>query len=66
MRRENYQEVQKFVADKIIPRLEVIEGVSKVDVGGIDDETVSIRLKPEELTKRGLTLDDVKAPITSK
>ncbi|MBZ5753054.1 efflux RND transporter permease subunit [Metabacillus rhizolycopersici] len=61
----NYQEAQKFVADKIIPRLEGIEGVSKVDVGGIDDETVSIRLKPEELTKRGMTLDDVKAAITA-
>ena len=30
MGEENYEEVQKFVADKIIPRLEVIEGVSKV------------------------------------
>ena len=36
-----------------------------MDVGGIDDETVSIRLKPEELTKRGMTLDDVKAAITA-
>ena len=28
---ENYEEVQKFVADNIIPRLEAIEGVSKVE-----------------------------------
>ena len=41
---ENHAEVQKFVEDKMIPRLEVIEGVSKVDVGGVEDETVSIRL----------------------
>ena len=60
---ENHAEVQKFVEDKIIPRLEVIEGVSKVDVGGVEDETVSIRLFPDELMKRGLTLDDVKATI---
>ena len=60
---ENHAEVQKFVEDKIIPRLEVIEGVSKVDVGGVEDETVSIRLLPDELMKRGMTLDDVKATI---
>ena len=61
--KENHAEVQKFVEDKIIPRLEVIEGVSKVDVGGVEDETVSIRLFPDELMKRGLTLDDVKTTI---
>ena len=57
---------RKFVEDKIIPRLEVIEGVSKVDVGGVEDETVSIRLFPDELMKRGLTLDDVKTTISSE
>jgi HAE1 family hydrophobic/amphiphilic exporter-1 len=62
---DNHAEVQKFVADKIIPRLEVIEGVSKVDIGGIEDKTVTIRLLPEELKKRGITLDDVKAAITA-
>ena len=50
---ENYEEVQKFVADNIIPRLEAIEGVSEVETGGIEDKIVSIRLLPEELMKTG-------------
>lgn len=62
---KNNAEVQKFVTDKIIPRLEAIEGVSKVDVGGIEDKIVTIRLLPEELKKKGITLDDVKAAINA-
>lgn len=62
---ENNAEVQKFVKDKIIPRLEAIEGVSKVDVGGIEDKIVTIRLLPKELKKNGITLDDVKAAINA-
>ena len=62
---KNNAEVQKFVTDKIIPRLEAIEGVSKVDVGGIEDKIVTIRLFPEELKKKGITLDDVKAAINA-
>ena len=60
---ENYEEVQKFVADNIIPRLEAIEGVSEVETGGIEEKIVSIRILPEELIKRGITHDDVKSAI---
>ncbi|MBS4179260.1 efflux RND transporter permease subunit [Lederbergia citrea] len=62
---ENSTDVQRFVADKIIPRLEVIDGVSKVDVGGIEEKSVSIRLLPKELEKKSITLDDVKAAINA-
>ena len=60
---ENYEEVQKFVADNIIPRLEAIEGVSEVETGGMEEKIVSIRILPEELIKRGITHDDVKSAI---
>ncbi|MFD2445559.1 efflux RND transporter permease subunit [Bacillus sp. CGMCC 1.16607] len=62
---KNQSEVQKFVQDSIIPRLEVIEGVNKVEVGGLDKKSVTIHLLPEELKKRGITLDDVKTAITA-
>ena len=62
---ENDQEVQKFTEDNIIPRLESIEGVSKVETGGMEEKTVSIRLLPEELKQRGITLEDVKTAITA-
>ncbi|WP_181884462.1 efflux RND transporter permease subunit [Neobacillus piezotolerans] len=58
-------EVQKFVKEKLVPRLEMIEGVSKVDTGGIADKSVNIRLLPEEMNKRGITLDQVKAAIAA-
>ncbi|WP_059172130.1 efflux RND transporter permease subunit [Bacillus sp. FJAT-27445] len=58
-------EVQEFVKDKLVPRLEMINGVSKVDVGGIAEKSVNIQLLPEEMKKRGITIDQVKAAITA-
>jgi multidrug efflux pump subunit AcrB len=63
--KQNTEDMQQFVKDKIIPKLEVIDGVSKVDVGGIDEKQVAIRLLPEELKNRNLTLEDVKSAITA-
>ncbi len=60
---EDPLEVQKFVSSSVIPRLEAIEGVSKVESGGIEGRMVSIRLLPEELQNKGITIDDVKAGI---
>lgn len=57
--------IEEFVSDKITPRLEAIEGVSKVEVAGIEEKAVTIRLLPEELKKRGITLEDVKTAINA-
>ncbi|MBK3493787.1 efflux RND transporter permease subunit [Viridibacillus sp. YIM B01967] len=62
---ENYEEVQMFVKENIIPRLEVIEGVSEVEVGGVADKLVLIRLLPEQLEARGITIADVKTAISA-
>jgi multidrug efflux pump subunit AcrB len=61
----NQSNLEKFVSEKMIPMLESIEGVSKVDVGGIEEKALTIRLIPEELKKRGITLDDVKTAINA-
>lgn len=63
--KDNQSKLEKFVSEKMIPMLESIEGVSKVDVGGIEEKTVTIRLIPEELKKRGITLDDVRTAINA-
>lgn len=63
--KDNQSNLEKFVSEKIIPMLESIEGVSKVDVGGLEEKAVTIRLIPEELKKRGITLDDVKTAINA-
>ncbi|WP_433750105.1 efflux RND transporter permease subunit [Falsibacillus pallidus] len=57
------ESLQSYVKEKVVPKLESIEGVSKVDVGGIEDKNVFIRLIPDQLTKYGLTLEDVKRTI---
>lgn len=60
---ENYEEVQTFAKKNIIPHLEVIEGVSEVEVGGVAERFVMIRLLPDQLEGRGITIDDVKSAI---
>ncbi|WP_245976751.1 efflux RND transporter permease subunit [Oceanobacillus arenosus] len=62
---EGQENVQQYVEEEIIPRIEVIEGVSEVVVGGTDDPTVSIRLFPDELKEKGITLDDIKTAISA-
>ncbi|PLS18008.1 acriflavin resistance protein [Bacillus sp. M6-12] len=62
---ESSNKVQHFVKNKIVPQLEAIEGVNKVEVGGIDEKQVFIRLLPEKLKEKGLTLEDVKNAITA-
>ncbi|QGS68247.1 MMPL family transporter [Oceanobacillus sp. 143] len=62
---ESQDNVQQYVEEEIIPRIEVIEGVSEVVVGGTGDSTVSIQLLPEELKEKGITLDDVKTAISA-
>lgn len=61
--KENYEEVQKYVSKEIVPKLESIEGVNEVNVGGVGDKIVQIRLLPDKLEERGITLDDVKTAI---
>ncbi|OMP67014.1 efflux RND transporter permease subunit [Domibacillus epiphyticus] len=58
-------DIQKFVDDEITPKLEGIDGVSKVEIGGDEEKTVNIRLLPEKLKENGITLDDVKTAINS-
>ncbi|RHW38967.1 efflux RND transporter permease subunit [Neobacillus notoginsengisoli] len=62
---DGHADVQKVVKERLIPRLEMIDGVSKVLTGGIDEKSVNIRLLPEEMKKRGITLDQVKTAISA-
>ncbi|WP_163103100.1 efflux RND transporter permease subunit [Peribacillus alkalitolerans] len=57
------EETEKLVKNKMIPLLEGIEGVNKVEADGITDKKVFIRVIPEKLSEKGLTMDDVKNAI---
>ncbi|ALC88972.1 hypothetical protein AM500_03525 [Bacillus sp. FJAT-18017] len=58
-------DVQKFVKDELVPRFETIDGVSKVETGGLAEKTVNIRLIPGEAEKQGITLETVKTAIAA-
>lgn len=60
---DNYGNIQTFVKRNIIPRIEGIEGVSEVKSGGIAERHVLVRLLPEQLLAKGLTIDDIKTAI---
>lgn len=59
----NFEGVQAFVKENIIPSIEGIEGVSEVEIGGTMERYVFVRLLPEQLVMRGLTIDDVRVAI---
>jgi multidrug efflux pump subunit AcrB len=57
------EELQTFVKNEIVPALEGIDGVDKVETSGLEDKKVYVRLKPERLKEYGLTVDHVKQMI---
>jgi multidrug efflux pump subunit AcrB len=59
----NDHELQTFVKKDIVPVLEGIDGVDKVETSGLEDQKVYVRLKPEQLKEYGLTVDHVKQMI---
>ncbi|MGE7925083.1 efflux RND transporter permease subunit [Viridibacillus arvi] len=62
---ENYEEVQNFMKKRIIPLIEVIDGVSEIEVGGVADRLVLVRLIPKQLEESGITINDVKTAISA-
>jgi multidrug efflux pump subunit AcrB len=57
-------EIQKYVKNTVVPSLEGIDGVNKIDTSGIDEKKVYVELLPEQLKKYGLSTDQVKQFIT--
>ncbi|PLR91968.1 efflux RND transporter permease subunit [Bacillus sp. T33-2] len=61
--KDENEDLQRVLKEKMIPSLESIDGVSEVEVGGMVEKQVFVRLLPEEIKKHGLTLDDVNNAI---
>lgn len=55
---------QKEAAEYIIkPRLEQLEGVSRVEIRGGDEEEVSVEIDPEKIKNLGITLTEIAQTI---
>ena len=61
---------QKEAAEFIIkPRLEQLEGVSRVEIRGGDDEEISVEIDPEKASSLNITLSEIaqaSSSITSR
>lgn len=58
--------MRDYVEDNVRPRMSGVPGVSQVDVGGGAERQIQIRVKPERLAERGLTLGDVRDAVTAR
>ncbi|MFV9510093.1 efflux RND transporter permease subunit [Tepidibacillus sp. LV47] len=57
---EDQATIQQYIKDHIQPSLATIEGVSSVDVKGLAEKKIFIRVDPQKLKDKNLTLDQVK------
>lgn len=58
--------LRDYVEDNVRPRMSGVPGVAQVDVGGGAERQIQIRLKPERLAERNLTLAEVRAAISAR
>ncbi|MFV8783042.1 efflux RND transporter permease subunit [Microbulbifer sp. SA54] len=56
--------LRDFVEDNVRPRMSGVPGVAQVDVYGGAERQIQIRLQPEQLAERNLTLNDVRRAIS--
>lgn len=56
-------EVQEYVDEEIKPMLNTVEGISKINVYGTDENKLFVRLDPEKLAEYNLTFDKVKQTL---
>ena len=62
----NMDMMRDFVDDNVRVRLESVEGVSQVDVGGGAERQIQVRLDSDRLAERGLTVTDVRQAIIER
>lgn len=55
--------IQQYVNDHIKPVFSTIQGISSVDVNGLADKKLFVRLDPEKLKEENLTVDQVKQAL---
>lgn len=59
VKEEKFEELQKIINEKVVPRLSHLEGVGSVQVTGSENSQISIKLKPEKLKQYNLTSQQI-------
>ncbi len=57
--------LQQLVLDDLVPELEAIEGVSRVDIAGARDDQVYLKLDPDAMQAKGVSIDAVKGALAA-
>ncbi|HUG99109.1 MAG TPA: efflux RND transporter permease subunit [Gammaproteobacteria bacterium] len=55
-----------FIDDNVRPRMERVEGVSRINIGGGADRQVRILVDPAALAERGITLDSIRDAVRAR
>jgi multidrug efflux pump subunit AcrB len=55
-----------FIDDNVRPRMERVEGVSRINIGGGADRQVRILVDPAALAERGITLDAIRDALRAR
>ncbi|MBH8598675.1 MULTISPECIES: efflux RND transporter permease subunit [unclassified Thermoactinomyces] len=63
--KKNAADLERWVTDKAKPELETVDGVGEVQVKGEGAKAVYIRLKPDQLKKYNLSLQQVEQALQS-
>ena len=58
--------MRDYIEDNVRPRMSSVAGVAQVDVGGGAERQIHIRVNPDHLAARGLSLTDVRAAIAAR
>ncbi|WP_341938758.1 efflux RND transporter permease subunit [Marinimicrobium sp. C2-29] len=58
--------MRDYVEDNVRPRMSGVAGVSEVNVGGGAERQIQIKINPDRLAERNLTLSDVRSAIAER
>ncbi|HWJ04145.1 MAG TPA: efflux RND transporter permease subunit, partial [Verrucomicrobiae bacterium] len=56
-------ELEKAIRDKVQPELSGIQGVGSLDINGLSDSNIYIKVDPAKLKDKGLTLENVRQTL---
>jgi hydrophobic/amphiphilic exporter-1 (mainly G- bacteria), HAE1 family len=57
-------DIDDIIETKLVPQISQISGVAQVSIGGQQKPAIRIQLDPAKLVAKGLSLEDVRAPLS--
>ena len=58
-------DLQQLVQNDLVPELEAIAGVSRVDLAGVREDKIYLKLDPDAMSEKGVSIDAVKGALAA-